>query len=977
MKKLVAAFVFGSCAFAATSLFADYGYYDDGHLLAQWDAIDNQATGEHVDGAATWVDLVAGCAFTLNGATWEDRALKFAGAKTSSASATGDDALSLFAFTAERTERTVELVFKYDNATSDGVILEAQTASNIAIGRWHGGSRVIYQIVNGLTDATEPGAEFATITAGYQKGSGSNMLGYIQVGSTFLDGVELTLTKGQNYWGDSSATTITLGQTTAAQGYPFAGRLYAIRVYDKLLTAEEVAANRAIDFDRFVLIPVMTVKSGSLTIGDRTYAAGEEVRMLPETTAIVIDSADAATVELVPQVADLTVSSGSLALVTDGSRTALNALTLGEGVTLQMPTAGLEVLGTVAAGAGATVKGPGTLYGNAAESPVTLSDGATYVSLTQHAFGDDTIAFYPFTEGKVGTSAAGVTLRNVLNPTLCPGSVQVADGQSVTFSDEAPGAYVFTNLSYAGKAVYEHPRSLYVKDGAVFFDELVKEALKLGQFKIEFWYKFDDTMASTWSDFVTICGGWNKNGSTLTDFWLGLQPTALGSETDHATHYQKLHGLNADGTRGDGNDGYYYYPNGSHKDGKWHHIAFLFPYNTKYMCFANDFFTQDGGTRENLVDSFTDGAEDLARPFIIGNGRHFRGWVSCVRLSKHKNIGKNGDFMPLRPSNCISNAPALVTHVRFEEGVAGAALPEIVESSGANYMAATKDLYRNSASPNGLTANFLGDFTLTPPEDETMPSDPAYAADVKKNGILGSADAEAIVSNRLSAAFVSPATDPADDKMVAGTGLLLKKGDFCPLRANDPFTVELSFKFDYADWKARVGDVTDKGKHVALCWGTYTSSITTESGGYSAGWSLNLDLSDENAPKIYARGFTSTAVAPITAARLLDGKWHQVALTVNPAKFAITDSRAEYSILLDFKERATENGVYFKIHSNGTDYPANRNIWIARGDRGVTAASAHAFNGKIDEFRLSYGVLTEDQLLRQKNFPQGFLMIVR
>ena len=55
----------------------------------------------------------------------------------------------------------------------------------------------------------------------------------------------------------------------------------------------------------------------------------------------------------------------------------------------------------------------------------------------------------------------------------------------------------------------------------------------------------------------------------------------------------------------------------------------------------------------------------------------------------------------------------------------------------------------------------------------------------------------------------------------------------------------------------------------------------------------------------------------------------------------------------------------------------NGNIWIARGDRGVTAANAHAFNGKIDEFRLSYGVLAEDQLLRQKNFPQGLLMIVR
>ena len=975
MKKLIAAFVFGSCAFAATSLFADYGYYDDGHLLAQWDAIDNQATGEHVDGAATWVDLKTGGEFVLNGATWGDRFLQFAGANTSYAQLTDETVLGLLTFPDATATRTVEVAYRYTttaNSGGQGLLFQGQSGTGIGIGRWYTATSTYHILGHGsgtLTMPTPRDTDFHTVAVGYLNKKPSTA-----AGTCFEDGESRTLS-GSNYWGDNDAAMY-LGRGKTQ--YPAAAKIYSVRIYDCLLTPEQAEQNRAVDLTRFLSIPILTVKSGTVTIGDRTYAAGEEVRVAPETTAIVIGSADAATVELAPQMADLTVSSGSLALVTDGSRAALNALALGEGVTLQMPTAGLEVLGTVAAGAGATVKGPGTLYGNAAESPVTLSGGATYVSLTQHAFGDDTIAFYPFTEGKAGTSAAGVTLRNVLNPTLCPGSVQVADGQSVTFSDEAPGAYVFTNLSYTGKAVYEHPRSLYVKDGAVFFDELVKEALKLGQFKIEFWYRFDDTMASTWSDFVTICGGWNKNGSTLTDFWLGLQPTALGSETDYATHYQKLHGLNADGTRGDGNDGYYHYPNGSHKDGKWHHIAFLFPYNNKYMCFANDFFTQDGGTRENLVDSFTDGAEDLARPFIIGNGRHFRGWVSCVRLSKHKNIGKNGDFMPLRPSNCISNAPALVTHVRFEEGVAGAALPEIVESSGANYMAATKDLYRNSASPNSLTANFLGDFTLTPPEDETMPSDPAYAADVKKNGVLESADAEAIVSNRLSAAFVSPSTDPADDKMVAGTGLLLKKGDFCPLRANDPFTVELSFKFDYADWKARVGDVTAKGKHVALCWGTYTSSITTDSGGYSAGWSLNLDLSNENAPKIYARGYTSTQVAPITSERLLDGKWHQVALTVNPAKFAISDWTAEYSILLDFKERATGNGVYFKIHTtNGTDYPANRNIWIARGDRGVTAASAHAFNGKIDEFRLSYGVLAEDQLLRQKNFPQGLLMIVR
>ena len=53
-----------------------------------------------------------------------------------------------------------------------------------------------------------------------------------------------------------------------------------------------------------------------------------------------------------------------------------------------------------------------------------------------------------------------------------------------------------------------------------------------------------------------------------------------------------------------------------------------------------------------------------------------------------------------------------------------------------------------------------------------------------------------------------------------------------------------------------------------------------------------------------------------------------------------------------------------------------RHFWIARGDLGTTAGEYNAFNGFLDEVRISNGILTPEKFLRQRN-DRGLLILYR
>ena len=76
-------------------------------------------------------------------------------------------------------------------------------------------------------------------------------------------------------------------------------------------------------------------------------------------------------------------------------------------------------------------------------------------------FGDETIAFYSFSEaeGRDGETAHNYVLLNDTREGSFGGKANKGSG-SIVFSDDAPGAYVFTNLQNGADIVAVNPRSI-------------------------------------------------------------------------------------------------------------------------------------------------------------------------------------------------------------------------------------------------------------------------------------------------------------------------------------------------------------------------------------------------------------------------------------------------------------------------------------------------------------------------------------
>ena len=421
MKKLIAALVFGACAFAAMSLFADYGYYDDGHLLAHWDAIDNQGTGAHVDGAETWVDLKTGGEFVLNEAAWGDRFLQFAGANTSYAKLTDETVLGFLDFADETVRRTVEITYQQDKAQAEGLLFIGPSSSQVGIGLWTKSTFYILGEKTGTSTMPAPAdTAFHTVTVGY-----CNKLPATDENARYRDGSPVELS-GKNYWGNAD-TAMYLGRGKSL--YPIAAKIYSVRIYDCLLTPEQAEQNRVTDLDLFQPLKLGRVTQGSVSFRGRTFSAGQDITGHIGETGLSLDSATEASVVLEDFVTSLSIGTGALSLESD-TMAGLADLTLGANTDFMLPAHGLSVSGAITADSTATVHGPGLLIGTAAESPVALADGAVYVSSQGEWTGwpDSGVAYVP------ADTVADITAGDVAKIANLDGIVLLGVTSRVTYS---------------------------------------------------------------------------------------------------------------------------------------------------------------------------------------------------------------------------------------------------------------------------------------------------------------------------------------------------------------------------------------------------------------------------------------------------------------------------------------------------------------------------------------------------------------
>ena len=225
MRRLISLSI-AVAALAASGAATTRDYIHDG-LIAHWDA---RFSG---GGTSAWTDLVGGRSFELHGVTRSAAELVFAGTADSYAFLSAVDTAAVFE---NHANLTVEIVAKFPNADNGG-LFKSSAKSGVAV-RFVDGNRFF---CCGSTRPRFQGYDF--------KGK------QITLAVTYTDALSQSCYANASVVGPNNSVKGScagdFGGTYLGQmgdgSQPFNGKVYAIRVYDRHLTAEEVAANAALD----------------------------------------------------------------------------------------------------------------------------------------------------------------------------------------------------------------------------------------------------------------------------------------------------------------------------------------------------------------------------------------------------------------------------------------------------------------------------------------------------------------------------------------------------------------------------------------------------------------------------------------------------------------------------------------------------------------------------------------------------------
>ena len=251
MNKLTKASAFCGAAFALAfgttgAAFAyDSSSYVQNGLIAQWDGIDNAGTGTHDPTTNIWKDLKGNLDMTLTDkGSWtaDGNALYVAGGV---AGAQGASATPAY--------KTIEVVYRM---TKDGgrILFSSGIKSRFVIfdpGAEDPNKRLYFdgeKATTGIKWTIDP-TEICFTAATYDDSTVSNLYfnGAMKSGSA--------VTAVNNGWGTGDGKVAVGGRAISNSpdnSYPWTGEVYAIRLYDRVLTAAEIAENCAIDKARFM-----------------------------------------------------------------------------------------------------------------------------------------------------------------------------------------------------------------------------------------------------------------------------------------------------------------------------------------------------------------------------------------------------------------------------------------------------------------------------------------------------------------------------------------------------------------------------------------------------------------------------------------------------------------------------------------------------------------------------------------------------
>ena len=233
-------------------------FYATNGLIAMWDGEDNQGTGVHVPDATSWVDLVgnhAAMQFTNAAPAIGANYLHFNGGGGFVTDA-ADIAAALNAEAA-----TVEYVCDVVSLVDDGTLFACVDGSAKRIAWVRSGDGTNPAKVNGAIGSMEykadksysPYQNFDAATGkvrGYTFTYSSDKCRVYKDGSADV----ATTTTNRAMSGDASTAWFSVAQRTSKSAQSVAKanvKIYAIRIYNRVLTPDEIAANHAADVARF------------------------------------------------------------------------------------------------------------------------------------------------------------------------------------------------------------------------------------------------------------------------------------------------------------------------------------------------------------------------------------------------------------------------------------------------------------------------------------------------------------------------------------------------------------------------------------------------------------------------------------------------------------------------------------------------------------------------------------------------------
>ena len=267
MKRLL---VMMSAVVAMDAVSANTAYtskdYVQAGLVVQWDGIDNMGTGAHVSNASVWKDLKGNLDLTLtaNGGWTNGNALVANG-------------IAARCVTAAPEYKTIEVVYK--RRSNDGRILFSGGAENqfVIFDDAGGGSNNVYYAgvkPTPLHKYAFNASEICFAAAQYDD-SGSAV-------GLYMDGESAATSSKNDTWAAGEGISVGGRYHSSYGAYAWYGEVYAIRLYNRRLTAYEMAHNYRVDCKRF-LTATSYVQDGLLAHWDGIDNAGIGVHDLSST----------------------------------------------------------------------------------------------------------------------------------------------------------------------------------------------------------------------------------------------------------------------------------------------------------------------------------------------------------------------------------------------------------------------------------------------------------------------------------------------------------------------------------------------------------------------------------------------------------------------------------------------------------------------------------------------------------------------